>query len=318
MENYLYLSADFSQMITRRNLSKIFLTGATGFLGSYVLKELVKNNFKVVALVRKTGKPAKMPKSVEAVYGDLLDIESLKSSMSGADMIINAAASTPNREKISGRYLANTLGVKNLIEAANHNGINRIIHISSISVNFGINGKYVSTKREGEKIVINSGLDYILFRPSSIYGAGSPDFKKIIRLYKKMPFAIVLGSGGNNIQPVYVEDVAKVVCSAINKNTAWNKLYDLGGPNPISFSESIEHICAALDVKMPKLHIPRFMLAAIAKLLEITAPQLKVNPERINIMLQDRVVDIAPAKMYLGYSPLSFKEGLIRSIGKNV
>ena len=98
-------------------MKKIFLTGSTGFLGSYILAELTKNKFEITALVRRSSDISQIPRGTKTVYGDLLHIESLKKAMSGAEIIVNVAASTPNRD-LSGQYLANTVGVENLIKFA--------------------------------------------------------------------------------------------------------------------------------------------------------------------------------------------------------
>lgn len=292
---------------------KILVTGATGFVGKHIVNELYNQNIEIIALARKTSDISSIKKIAEIRYGDLLDISSLKKATKGVDLIVNTAASTPNSE-LSGSYLANTIGVKNLIKAAKFSKVNKIIHISSISVTFKIKEIYAKTKLGSEKIIINSGIDYIILRPAGIYGKGSSDFKKIVKFYSIVPFSLILGSGNHKLQPVYVKDIAKAVYSCIKSPKLKNKIYDLAGPRNLTFNESIDEIHKALSLKRIKIHIHKNALLVLAKFFEIAFPKLKLNPERINIIFQDRIVDISSARRDFNYNPTSFEEGLMETL----
>jgi nucleoside-diphosphate-sugar epimerase len=293
---------------------RVLVTGATGFVGKYVVDELSRRQLRVKALVRPTSNISQIRKKVALIYGDLLDLESLKKATNSIDVIVNAAASTPNRE-LSGRYLANTLGVKNLVEAAKAAKVRKLVHISSISVTFKRKGIYAKTKQESERIIINSGINYIILRPTGIYGKGSTDFEKITKLYRLLPFSIILGSGQHKLQPVYVGDVAKAIHSCLKKRKLRNRIYNIGGPENFTFNESVDKICKAMSLKRIRIYINKKILLFFARFLEITFKRLKVNPERINIMFQDRIVDLQPAKKDLNYNPMSFEEGLKKTLG---
>ncbi len=293
----------------------VLLTGATGFLGNEVFEELRETKNKIICLVRKTSDITKIEDRCELRYGDLLDLSSLKKALKGIDVLVNVAASTPERE-LSGNYEGNTIGVKNLVEACRHNKVDKILHISSISVIFPIKTKYNVTKLESEKIIKKSKAGYVIFRPTGIYGEDSNDFRKIVRLYSRFPFAVILGNGKHKLRPVYVKDVAKAVKQYLDKGKFDNKIYNIAGPESFEFSVCVDKICEVIGKKPLKIYIPKTLLMFIARLLEIFFPEMKVSPERVNIMFQDRNVSIEDARRDFLYSPEKYEDTIRKIIPK--
>ena len=142
--------------------TKILVTGGTGFLGSYIIKELVEKNFRVRAIRRSNKLPAYIPKEifdkVEWVDGDILDVISLEEAMEGIDTVIHAAAIVSfvkkDREQM---YRVNVEGTANVVNMALEKNVRRLIHISSVAaLGRTTTGGSVNEEKKWEESKVNT------------------------------------------------------------------------------------------------------------------------------------------------------------------
>lgn len=250
----------------------ILVTGGTGFLGSYIIKELVEKNFTVRAIRRTNRVPSYIPKEifdkVEWVEGDILDVLSLEEAMEGIDTIIHAAAIVSfvkkDREQM---YRVNVEGTANVVNMALEKNVNRMIHISSVaalgrtatggSVNeekkweeTKVNTHYAKSKYRGELEVwrgISEGLLGVILNPSTILGYGDWNnsscaiFKNIYEEFKWYT------PGINGF--VDVQDVARVVVSMVD-STISEQRFVVNGDN-WAFKKLMDTIAGSLGKKKP-------------------------------------------------------------------
>jgi len=213
-------------------LSKVFITGGTGFLGSYIIKELVERGYAVKALRRSAKLPFYISPSVftnvEWVDGDVLDVAVLQEAMKDVDAVIHAAATVSfHREDRGHMYKVNIDGTANMVNVAIENNISRFVHVSSVAAigrsntgdevteekkweNGSINTHYAKTKYCAEMEVwrgMGEGLDVIIANPSTIVGYGdwnSSSCSLFKTVYNGFPW---YSDGINGF--VDVEDVAR-------------------------------------------------------------------------------------------------------------
>jgi len=177
----------------------ILITGGTGYVGKELLKSLNADDVKILAR-----KGSLIPKNYEAVYGDLMDKDSLVKAVDKVDCVVHLAAVTHARN-MSEFYKINVEGTKNLVEACKNSKVKRFIFISSMAVCRKYLDDYGKSKRDAEEIIKNSGLSYVILRPTMIYGGDSEVIKRFISYVKKIPFIIpMIGKGSGKIQPVHV------------------------------------------------------------------------------------------------------------------
>lgn len=212
----------------------VFVTGGTGFLGSYILKELVDRNIEVTAIRRTTKRPFYIPspilEKINWIQGNVLDVSLLKEAMNGADAVIHSAAivSFSSRDR-SLMYKTNVEGTENVVNAALECNINRLIHVSSVAalgrttkaelVNENrkwesnkFNTHYSITKQKAEMHVwrgFAEGLKGVIVNPSTIIGFGDWNQSSCAifkNAYKEFPWYT---SGMNGF--VGVKDVASLI-----------------------------------------------------------------------------------------------------------
>lgn len=225
-----------------RRKKNILLTGASGSIGIYILKELLnrKEKFNLKVFARGSHKNRKLFKSysteIDIVWGDITDIEKCRKAVKEQDIIIHAAAIIPPKayKKPDDTKEVNIGGTKNIIDALkSFDSEAKIIYTSSIVV-YGDrldnpiitnrdkpnpNDIYGKTKVEAENIIKNSGLEYIIFRLSYVATVDKLRFNPIMF---KMPLK-------TPIEIIHPEDVALAIGNSIEKENLWNHTYNLGG-----------------------------------------------------------------------------------------
>ncbi|WP_066349367.1 SDR family oxidoreductase [Geminocystis sp. NIES-3708] len=152
---------------------KIFLAGATGQTGRRIASELVKRNISVCALVRDENKARKiLPSEVELIIGDVLNPNSFSSALTNCNIVICATGATPSLDPTA-FYKVDYEGSKNLINSAKENNIDKFIFVTSLCVSrffhpLNLFGLVLFWKKQAEKYLINSGLNYTIVRPAGL------------------------------------------------------------------------------------------------------------------------------------------------------
>lgn len=264
------------------NLStKVLVTGGTGFLGSYIIKELIEKNYAVRAIRRNSKLPSYIPAAifnkVEWVEGDILDVVSLEDAMEGIDTVIHAAALVSFAKKDRKRmYLVNVEGTANVVNMALEKEIRRFVHISSVaslgrSANGGsvneekkweeskVNTHYAKSKYKGELEVwrgISEGLSGIILNPSTILGYGDWNSSSCA-IFKKVHDGFNWYTPGIN-GFVDVEDTARATV-ALMESGITEQRYIINGDNWF-FKKLQDTIAISMDKKKPSRQTTPFLL----------------------------------------------------------
>ena len=294
---------------------KTLITGAAGFVGAAVLRELLKKGHKVKALVRQSSVLNNLKNlDVEIVYGDLKDRESLKKSLKDCKYLFHVAADyrlwVPKPEEI---YQNNVKGTENLMEEALNSEIEKVVYTSSVAVL----GKPINGDIANEKTPVNVSQMIGHYKKSKFLAE-----EKVKELYKtrKLPVVIVNPAapvGPRDIKPtptgkmildaamkkipayldtglniVHVDDVAKGHMQAFNKGKLGER-YILGGEN-LTLKEMLEIISILCGNKPPKIRLPRKPLYPIGYVFEIFARLFNIK----NPMLTVDMIRMAEKKMF--------------------
>lgn len=277
----------------------VLLTGATGFLGGYVLEELIKRGHKVTCFVRKTSNLENVEKlKVPYIFGELDDFESICKALTNKDALINIAS----------------LGfghAPNIINACQKMNIKRAIFISTTGIFTKLNPDSKDIRLEAERLIIESDLYYTIIRPTMIYGTPKDrNMWRLVKFLKRLPVLPILGNGTYLQQPVYVSDLAWSVVSAYETDLSIKKAYNISGLEALTYNEVVDATGKALGKRVLKIHVPMELSYGLLKLYEKISSKPKLKAEQVLRLNENKNFSHEEATKDFNYKPMSFEEGI--------
>ena len=278
----------------------ILVTGGTGFIGPRVVHALRERDKPVRALVRNpSGQSATTLAAwgAELVQGDMTDGESLRRAVEGSEVVVHLVAIRQGSEEQFRRVMEE--GTRELVAAAKEAGVKRFVLMSALGTSEQTKDlvPYYHAKWEMEQTVSGSGLEHVIFRPSFVFakdGGILPTFRRLARL---SPVTPIIGSGKQRIQPIWIEDVAAYFAQGVDKPEAANRIFELGGPDAVTWNEFWSRLKRALGQRRPSVHVPMALMRANALLTErlpgnvpLTRDLLKMLEHGDNVVSNDDAV----------------------------
>ena len=295
---------------------KVFVTGATGFVGSEVVKQLLAAKHAVRALVRE-GSEAKIEQrdQIEIHHGDATDAASLVGALDGCDALIHLIGiirEFPGRQITYQRlHVATT---ENLIAAATAQGVRRYLHMSSNGARKSGSTGYHRTKWQAEELVRAADLDWTIFRPSMIFGPECPFVAMLAELIRRLPVVPVVGDGRYRMQPVALEQVAASFVAALAMPQTIGATYALGGGASYSYEEVLDLTAQAMGRSQPtKVHQPLFMVRPMVKVMELSDSS-PLTSDQLTMLLEGNVCDPKAWAEAFNLEPETFADGVGRCL----
>lgn len=291
---------------------KIFLTGGTGFVGSEVLRQLVAAGHTVKALVRE-GSETKLAaqEGIDIHHGDITDAASLVGAMEGCDAVIHLVGiirEFPKRGVTFKRM--HVIGTENVLEAAEEQGVNRYLHMSSNGTRERSSTGYHRTKWQAEEMVRNSTLDWTIFRPSLIFAPGSEFVHMLSEVIRKLPVVPVIGDGRYRMQPVALQEVASSFVKALEIPETIGKLFHLGGSESYSYDEILDLTSQAMGKgKATKIHQPLFMIKPMIRVMQ-GSEHFPITSDQLTMLIEGNICDTEEWETTFGITATSYAEGI--------
>ena len=156
-----------------------------------------------------------------------------------------------------------------------------------------------------EEAVRESTMEYVVLRPSWVYGPEDRRLNTFLALTRYLPFVPVIGDGHVRVRPVSVDDVARAAALSISKPEAANRIFDLAGPQELTVDEVLRTVQAMIGKSRPLIHLPVGMMKLVAGCLSML-PSPPLSPLAINFLLTAEQVDPRPAEEFFGirFEPL--------------
>ena len=230
--------------------TRIVVAGASGFVGKNLRSFLHENKLNVLAISRKNFR--KYPSEVKIISTNLSDPK-LQSKLKNYDALINLIGIGRQTPKSTFEEINLNL-TKDVIETCKNTGIKKIIFISGLGVSRSNKSDYFVSKYKAEREIINSGLDYTIFRASYIIGKTDHLTKALSKQMKK-GVIVIPGSGKYRLQPISVLDVTKIILEAILEKKFSRKIIELVGPQKISFEDFVKLFAKNTSVKIQKINL---------------------------------------------------------------
>jgi uncharacterized protein YbjT (DUF2867 family) len=279
---------------------KLMVTGGSGFLGRYVLREAAQRGHHTVALARsETAAAAVTALGAHPVTGDLDDACSIAQAFTAADcgVLVNLAS----------------LGFGHapaIIGAAEQAGIKRAVFVSTTAVTTSLPARSKQVRLAAEQRIRDSSLDWTILRPTMIYGdPGDRNLSRLLPLLRRVPVLPVPG-GRHLQQPVHAADVASAVLAAAERPEAAGRSYDLAGPEPLTFTDLLRTAAGAVASRTRFVPVPVSPLIAAARGYERLSRNPRIRAEQVRRLAEDKAFPIDDAVRDLGYAPRSFADGI--------
>lgn len=283
-------------MKSKGDLVTIF--GGSGFVGRHTVSALAKRGYTIRSADRRPDlaghlQPMGAVGQIYAVQANLRYPDLVRRAVEGAKAVINTVAILAP----SGSQTFETLhvhGARDVAIAAREAGVRRLVHISAIGADINSSSRYARTKAEGEQAVLAEFPNAIIIRPSIVFGPEDQFFNRFADLARKSPFLPLIGGGKTRFQPVYVGDLAAAIAAAVDGWGVAGKIYEIGGPEVLSFRELLDRTQAYSGRKRRYLYLP-FWLAKLQATLTAPLPNAlrPITVDQVRSLQTDNVVSEA-------------------------
>jgi len=245
----------------------LLLTGATGVVGSALLRRLVAEGTQVRCLVRDPRRLGAQRVRVQIALGDLADPPSFRNALRGVSTVVHLAGAIRDQPRGSIEEL-NGIATWRMVEAAERSGAERFVFFSVLDASTHHRARYFRAKALAEQAVAEASVRSIVFASSIVYAPGDPWLTLLERL-ALLPAMPVSGRGRATYQPIWAEDVADCVISALRvQDSRAHAVHELAGPETLSYNDIARAVLASLNRARPLLHVPTPIVSRSLRMLE--------------------------------------------------
>lgn len=316
-------------------MKKVLVTGATGFLGKYVVEELVEHGYQVRAFGRNRAIGQSLVNaSVTFIQGDLTKQEDLTKACQEMDMVVHAGALSTVWGPWEDFYQTNVLGTKYVLEACCEANIERLVYVSSPSIYAAPRDQldikesdapqenslnnYIRSKLASEKLFKDyPDVSSVILRPRGLFGIGDTSIlPRVLNLSQKIGIPLI-GDGRQLMDMTCVENVALAIRLALETPQAAGEVYNITNGEPRTFRDLIEETLRGLGYPIRYRKIPAPLVSAISSSLECIYKRLKLKGEpaltryTYYLLRYSQTLDISKAERDLGYRPkITISEGI--------
>ncbi|MGH2464506.1 MAG: complex I NDUFA9 subunit family protein [Candidatus Limnocylindrales bacterium] len=293
-------------------MTTVLVTGASGFVGSHVVPELISGGHDVLALVRSKASgatvlgrlPVTAREHLEVRIGDVTEPASLGQAMAGADSVVHLVALS--RDLDGGRSLerVNVQGTGQVIEAVRTAGIRRLVHLGALGVLDDPRLHYASSKARAEGLVRSSPLDWTILKPSLMWGERDGFFNIIADLIRISPGLVpVPGAGKSRFQPIAVSDVATGVRLAVERPDTIGQSLELGGPRYWTYAEITREVLRGMGRRRLVIPMPVALISVVAGAAERLRVPFPVATDQLRQLKLDNIGRLDSYQAAFGIAP---------------
>jgi NADH dehydrogenase len=288
---------------------RISVLGGGGFIGGVLVLNLIHMGYRLNLLTHRTNPDFISPGGqITTTRGSIDDESSLMKCFQEADIVyhlVGIIAETGT--KTFQKTVAD--GTRRVVSAAKKAGIKKIVFLSALGTTEEADSEYLRTKWEAEQYIINSGIDYTIFRPSIVYGPGDQFINKIAGMIRVTPLLPVIGDGLYKLQPVYVEELCGIMTMSAEQDSTSGKIYEIGGPEQLTYLEILDIIKRVMARKRAAIHIPLWFVNMGACLMEKMMNPAPLTRDQLKMMAAGSTCNqkVAEKEFGIKFSPLEMQ-----------
>lgn len=270
----------------------VVVFGGSGFVGRHVVRALAMRGYRIRVACRRPDlaghlQPLGNVGQIQPIQANVRVRWSVDHAVQGADHVVNLVGILYE----SGRQrfgAVQDFGARAIAEAARSVGAG-ITHVSALGANVDSESAYARTKALGEKAVLETVPDAVIYRPSINFGPEDDFFNRFSAMARFSPALPLLGGGKTRLQPVYVGDVAEAIARSVDGAVEGGKIYELGGPKVLTFKECMQEMLAVIERKRLLVSVPWWAARLQASILELLPKPLLTN-DQVTQLQSDNVV----------------------------
>lgn len=320
----------------------VFVTGASGFLGSRTVAALAANGCTVRAFVRSSSRIDHLRLSdVDIFYGDVADSESLKAAFDGVDYVIHAAADTAGTAE--GGRLGTIQGTRNILDCCAAFKVRKLVYISSCSV-YGVaackdgelvdentplehaseqRGAYSWAKLEAEKLVTDfmaqEGTPVVCLRPGTIYGSGGAVYTPLMGFSLANRLFAVIGSGESVLPLVHIDNLVAAVIASLTNEKSNGRIYNVVDTDRVNKKRYMDELVSKMYPGSLSFYLPYTLLYSLVRLQEKLCKAIQLEPlltcYRLDVSQKPVIYDVTRILRELNWQPVvSFEEAVTNLI----
>lgn len=295
----------------------ILVTGATGFIGRVLVRQLSTIGYPLRALIRPSPRTPRLPKGVpiEVAVVSLSDTRGLRAAMRDVETVFHLASAENQGSR--GDLLATDIqGTQNLVDAAADAGVDRFVYLSHLGAARASGYPAFKAKGIAEEHVRNGKAPYTIIRTSLVYGAEDHFTNNISRLLRSSIGVFPVPSGGRVVvQPVWVEDLVTCMVWAMQNESTLNQVYEVGGNEFFTLQQIVEIIMDVTHRRRFLVPLSPITLRALTVFLENSLPRFPLSSFFLDYFAVNRTTAVDAMSRHFGLMPARFSyrlEHLIR------
>lgn len=290
---------------------KVLVTGGTGFVGDHIVRHLSANGFEVRVAARSI--PRLLPAGASFVPADVTSPASLGPVLDGVDAVVHLTAIIVERGSQTFERV-NHQGTRQLIDAMNRGGVERLVHLSALGAQPDERFPYLRSKWLAEEAVRASDRTWTVLRPSALHGEGAGFFRPIVWTLRWAPVYPMVARGETRFQPLWIEDLARCVAASLHGGAARTTL-DLGGPEVMTFSDIVRLVMETLGKRRKIVPVPVWAARPFALVQGLRREPLVTN-QQLDMVVLDNTCPLDSVERAFGFTPRRMAETDLRWLAK--
>lgn len=294
------------------SIKKVLVTGATGLVGKRLVGKLAKEGFELSVFVRATKDNAFFEENKARIFlGSVKDKGSIEQAVAGQDAVIHLIGTFQPEPGLTLDDV-NAAATYNFHSAAHENKIQKFIFLSAYGASIGVKNAFLVSKGRAEVDIMQGEVPYVILRSTPIYGEGS-FFSALMKALTEKGKVPLIGTGKQQLQPIYVGDVVEYLHQALVGPAATQRVLEIGGPDKVSYEELIRTVGELTGKKVTIARVPGFLRPFLTPI-KINGGGVAPAKEILDFYSRDSFVSIERAKSVIPLELTPLRPGLQKSL----
>ncbi|MDQ3657772.1 MAG: NAD-dependent epimerase/dehydratase family protein [Chloroflexota bacterium] len=275
---------------------RVLVTGGTGVVGQAVVTDLLKSGHSVRLVCRNAKEDARQwpadsgnQPGVEAWPASISEQAELRGSAEGCDLVLHIAGIVEESPPEVTFENTNVEGTRAVLREAERARVGRFIYVSSLGAEAG-ESPYHRSKRRAEEIVRNFAGGWIILRPGNVYGPGDEVMSVILTMVRTLPVIPVIGSGDDQFQPIWVEDLSAAIAACVERTDLHGRVLELAGTELTSINDLLNKLGEITARAPARLPVPSFLVGAGATIAGMLGAKLPINESQLTMLSEENVI----------------------------